>query len=163
MLPVERGSGEQKSNLLCAAGELGETALGGGTADISAAARKNAQKLLRKLLCVRAHRWCVFSSGEGGNCVCVFMQRAYLMTAAALAAFSSACCCKSFHLTFHAENEKADEPRRKPTLRDQITASSVSATLEAASLKCRSPARVKKSCFLSDLEAESSISLCCSS
>lgn len=113
MLPVERGSGEQKSNLLCAAGELGESTCSGGTADIIECA-----KLLfacTPLLC--------FQLGEGGNrgvcvwvcvCMCVFIGRAgaYLMTAAALAAFSSACCCKSFHLTFHAENKIADEPRR---------------------------------------------------
>lgn len=81
-------------------------------------------------------------------CVCVFMQRAgaYLMTAAALAAFSSACCCKSFHLTFHAENKIADEPRKKPMLRDQITASSVSSALQTASLSV-DPWRGWKSLF----------------
>lgn len=76
------------------------------------------------------------------------MQRAgaYLMTAAALAAFSSACCCKSFHLTFHAENKIADEPRRKPMLRDQITASSVSSPPQAASFSV-DPWRGWKSLF----------------
>lgn len=143
MLPVERGSGEQKSNLLCAAGELGETTLGGGTADIFAAARQMRKSdSVNFSACV--HTVGVLGWGEGGNyararvCVCmcvrVFMQRAYLMTAAALAAFFSACCCKSFHLTFHAENKIADVPRRKSMLRDQITASSVSSTLQAASL-----------------------------
>lgn len=115
MLPVERGSGEQKSNLLCAAGELG----GKVRAAAEPLTLSNAQNF-----CLRAHRCCCFQLGEGGGCrgvcvwvcvcMCVFIGRAgaYLMTAAALAAFSSACCCKSFHLTFHAENKIADEPRR---------------------------------------------------
>lgn len=34
---------------------------------------------------------------------------AYLLTAAVLAAFSSACCCKTFRLTFHAEIKIADK------------------------------------------------------
>ena len=42
-------------------------------------------------------------------CVCVVRAGAYLLTAAALAAFSSACCCRTFRLTFHAEIKIADE------------------------------------------------------
>ena len=42
--------------------------------------------------------------------VCVVVRAgAYLLTAAALAAFSSACCCRTFRLTFHAEIKIADE------------------------------------------------------
>lgn len=60
--------------------------------------------LLCKLVCVCWDPWlgnkvCVFPNG--GVFVC--RAGAYLLTAAVLAAFSSACCCKTFRLTFHAE------------------------------------------------------------
>lgn len=62
----------------------------------------------------------------------VFVGRAgaYLLTAAVLAAFSSACCCKTFRLTFHAEIKIADELERKPMQREEIKASSVSSVLQ---------------------------------
>lgn len=54
--------------------------------------------------------WLCFGGGGGNReCVCVsdLLERAgaYLLTAAVLAAFSSACCYKSFHLTFHADQK----------------------------------------------------------
>lgn len=49
---------------------------------------------------------------------------AYLLTAAVLAAFSSACCCETFRWTFHAEIKIADELKRKPAQGDEIRASS---------------------------------------
>lgn len=49
---------------------------------------------------------------------------AYLLTAAVLAAFSSACCCETFRWTFHAEIKIADELERKPAQGDEIRASS---------------------------------------
>lgn len=58
--------------------------------------------------------------GEG------LQSRAYLLTAAVLAAFSSACCCKTFRLTFHAEIKIADELERKPIQRRKIKADIVS-------------------------------------
>lgn len=55
---------------------------------------------------------------------------AYLLTAAALAAFSSACCCKTFRWTFHAEIKIADKLERKPAQGEEIRASSGSSALQ---------------------------------
>lgn len=67
------------------------------------------------------------SVSDGGVFVC--RAGAYLLTAAVLAAFSSACCCKTFRLTFHAEIKIAAELERKPVQREEIKAGSVSSAL----------------------------------
>lgn len=90
---------------------------------------------------------CGFRAGGGGSWVFMGRAGAYLLTVAALAAFSSAYCCKSFHLTFHAEIKIADELGRKPMQRDETKACSVSSTLRDDSLKCRSLAGLEKSLF----------------
>lgn len=82
MLPVERGSGEQKSNLLCAAGELEgrrggrETTLGGGTADIFAVAHQMRKSYCVNFsACVHTPLVCFSVVGGGGECVCECLCR----------------------------------------------------------------------------------------
>lgn len=133
MLPVERGSGEQKSNLLCAAGELGESTCSGGTADIIECA-----KLLfacTPLLC--------FQLGEGGGSrgvcgglcmyVCVYREGRGLPDDR-----RGACCfllgmlLQEFPLDFSCREQNSGRAAEEPMQPDQITASSVSSALRAA-------------------------------
>lgn len=145
-----------QSNLLCAAKEL-RTYAHRHAHDH----KLNAQTggLLEAYYCVNLSA-CVYTAcaclcvvlGPGGGGSWVFMGRAgaYLLTAAVLAAFSSAYCCKSFHLTFHAEIKIAAKPGRKPMQRDETKACSVSSTLRDDSLKCRSLAGLEKVFFFID-------------
>lgn len=93
----------------------------------------------------------------GWNKMCLLLKRgvclqscggSYLLTVAVLAAFSSACCCKTFRLTFHAEIKIADKLERKPVQREEIKASSVSTVLRLVDrISVWIPRRVKKSLF----------------
>lgn len=150
MLPVERGSGEQKSNLLCAAGELGGGKVRAAAEPLPLSSpRVECAKLLfafTALLC--------FQLGEGGNLgvcvsVCVYREGRGLPDDR-----RGACCfllgmlLQEFPLDFSCREQNSGRAADEPKQPDQITASSVSSALRAAALKCRSPARVEKSFFI---------------
>lgn len=150
MLPVERGSGEQKSNLLCAAGELGKVRAAAEPLTLTSPRVECA-----KLLCLRAHRCCVFSWGRGkSRGVCVCLCKCLYREGRGLPDDRRGACCfllgmllQEFPLDFSCREQNSGRAAEEPMQPDQITASSVSSALRAAALKCRSPARVEKSFY----------------